>query len=329
MSSPSLESRIKGSIYGVAVVDALGGPVEFHARGRFPKVTDYQYNTNFAMPPGTWTDDTSLTLCLAKSLIDSKGEFVSQDAIRNYIKWYQNGDLSATGKCFDIGNCTRQALMMWNTYFPPQEKGIPEDAPNALVEGQKAVDKALKRKAFCGNGSLMRVAPIGLVFYRNLELALSNAALSSDVTHPYPVNAECCEIYTTLIVHCLNGATKTDLAEDIATASFLDPNITSTLEDYTDIDSWKAKDIESIQSSGYVIHTLEAALWAFFTTDTFQEGAIRVVNLGDDADTVGAVYGGLAGAYYGLENIPGKWLDGLQGRDIVEKIASDLASLHT
>ena len=103
----TIPSRIRGSLYGTAVVDALGGPVEFRRRGTFKPVKSYRFNANFGLKPGTWTDDTSMMLCLAKSLVDTRGEFVLHDQITKYVNWYQDGYMSATGKCFDIGNATR------------------------------------------------------------------------------------------------------------------------------------------------------------------------------------------------------------------------------
>ena len=109
----SIPSRIRGSLYGTAVVDALGGPVEFHRRGTFAPVTSYRFNANFGLKPGTWTDDTSTMLCLAKSLVETDGKFVIHDQIRKYVNWYENGYMSATGKCFDIGFATRTSLEIW------------------------------------------------------------------------------------------------------------------------------------------------------------------------------------------------------------------------
>ena len=109
----STPSRIRGSLYGTAVADALGGPVEFKRRGTFAPVTSYRFNANFGLKPGTWTDDTSMMLCLAQSLVDTDGKFVIHDQIQKYLGWYQNGYMSATGKCFDIGIATRQSLDMW------------------------------------------------------------------------------------------------------------------------------------------------------------------------------------------------------------------------
>lgn len=109
----STSSRIRGSLYGTAVVDALGGPVEFRRRGTFEPVTSYRFNANFGLKPGTWTDDTSMMLCLAKSLVDTGGRFIIHDQIKKYVSWYQHGYMSATGECFDIGNATRQSLEIW------------------------------------------------------------------------------------------------------------------------------------------------------------------------------------------------------------------------
>jgi ADP-ribosylglycohydrolase len=326
METPTVQSRIKGSIFGVAVVDALGGPVEFQPRGSFQPVTHFMHNDTFDVPPGTWTDDTSMTLCLAQSLIASNGNFIPQAAIRNYIKWYENGYLSAIDECFDIGSGTRQALMIWKHYFD-RSPDIREDDPSGHEGGQPQIDKALKREMFCGNGSLMRVAPIGLVYFRDMDRALSYAALSSDATHPYPTCAECCRIYTGLIVRAMNGASKEDLAKEFASIVFTDVKVKQRLDRYSSLSDWENTDEDDIKSSGYVLSTLEAALWAFFTTSTFESGAVKVVNLGDDADTVGAVYGGLAGAYYGIQQIPAEWIAGLQKKDVVEEIASGLCSL--
>lgn len=136
---PSITSRIRGSLYGTAVVDALGGPVEFHRRGTFAPVTSYLFNTNFGLQPGTWTDDTSTMLCLAQSLVDTDGKFVIHDQIRKYVDWYQDGYMSATGKCFDIGNATSQSLDIWTKYT--QKAG--NINATELRHYQNMVDRAL------------------------------------------------------------------------------------------------------------------------------------------------------------------------------------------
>ncbi|KAI1931819.1 hypothetical protein LOZ66_004151 [Ophidiomyces ophidiicola] len=326
MPTLSNQSRIRGSIFGVAVVDALGGPVEFRARGSFPKVAGYQHNHHFNVPPGTWTDDTSMTLCLAQGLIDSKGIFVPQAAIRNYIKWWENGYLSATGYCFDIGNATATALKIWKRYFE-QQRSMREDDPRGHEGALSEINKALNYEKCCGNGSLMRVSPVGLVYSHDIPLAISIAAQSSAVTHPYPACTECCMLYTKLIACAMNGGTKSDIANVVSRTTYVDEKVKGIFDRYAGVDDWVTTEENSINSSGYVITTLEAALWSFFSTNSFQDGAFKVVNLGDDADTVGAVYGGLAGAFYGFDSIPVEWIDGLQRKDIVAEIAMGLISL--
>ena len=142
MGTITTSSRIRGSLYGVAVADALGGPVEFCRRGSFKPVTGYRYNNNFNLAPGTWTDDTSMTLCLAQSLVEKEGKFVIRDQIRKYKEWKGRGYMSATGKCFDIGNATRQALGIW-----PWTSRVDHDGDAAETKHyQGLVDQALNRK---------------------------------------------------------------------------------------------------------------------------------------------------------------------------------------
>ncbi|KAK6528260.1 hypothetical protein TWF281_009507 [Arthrobotrys megalospora] len=335
-SSVSLESRIKGAIFGTAVADALGGPVEFSRRGSFPKVTDYQANLNFRLPPGAWTDDTSMTLCLAQSLIDTK-TFSPASQLQNYIAWYDSGYLSSTGHCFDIGNLTRLTLSFWGKHIPVKNfsssKNISNLPSDEVIERlQKELNKHYARAAYCGNGSLMRTVPIGLFYHSSPEeeiIKFSHSA--SQLTHPYHTNGEACAAYNLLVAYTLSSASSTGrtpskqaLFEKFKAFEFEDKSLKDRFAVYESLDDFENREEQLISSSGYVVHSLEAALWAFFTTDDWAEGALKVVNLGDDADTVGAIYGGLAGAYYGLEAIPEKWKVGLVEKDVVGKIAEEL-----
>lgn len=323
-------SRIRGSLYGTAVVDALGGPVEFRRRGTFAPVTSYRFNATFGLKPGTWTDDTSTMLCLAQSLVDTDGKFVIHDQIRKYVRWYQDGYMSATGKCFDIGNATRQSLDIW------REAG--NISALELRHYQNMVDRALTHERACGNGSLMRCAPIPLIYHHSPVLAQKSAALASTPTHPHPTCQEACQVYTHLITLIMTkpGITKAELFTALQEFPFTSTVLRTTFDRYKDKrEEQSATDFEhfvqtpdfQIKSSGYVVHTLEAALWAFLSTLTFQEGALKVVNLGDDADTVGAVYGGLSGAWYGIEAIPNEWIDGLQAKSILDEVAGGVVKL--
>ena len=142
-----LASRIRGSLYGVAVVDALGGPVEFHRRGTFPPVTGFRPNDNYNLPSGTWTDDTSMMLCLAQSLVDLKGVFNAQDQVRKYLQWFAQGYMSSVLYCFDIGNATRIALGIWKGFLNSRPSMDRTD-PQGHLDGQRFIDRSLKHEVF-------------------------------------------------------------------------------------------------------------------------------------------------------------------------------------
>lgn len=175
----------------------------------------------------------------------------------------------------------------------------------------------------------MRVSPIALVYHKHPSIATENAVLSSQVTHPYSTNAEACKVYTQLMVIALSAGTKEDLASPLSSCCFKDPDLRLRFAKYNGLSSFAQVPEADISSSGYVVHSLEASLWAFFITDTFLEGALKAVNLGDDADTVVAIYGGLAGAYYGVESIPAEWVSQLRQKEVVDKVVEDVVSLVT
>ena len=173
----------------------------------------------------------------------------------------------------------------------------------------------------------MRVSPIALFYHRDLALALQNAVRSSHITHPYATNSEACKIYTELIVRVLGSVSKEELVSALASYTFEDPDLRLRFKKYSNLLSFQKTKEQEISSSGYVIDTLEASLWAFFTTSTFEEGALKAVNLGGDADTIGAIYGGIAGAYYGVENIPQTWISRLESHETVSKVVEGLVTL--
>lgn len=245
-----------------------------------------------------------------------------QDQVLQYIQWYEKGHMSSTGHCFDIGNATRIALSIWSEEF---SKG--DSAAEVLKRGQLAIDSCLKRKIHCGNGSLMRVSPIGLVFHDDVAKAMEHAAASSRVTHPYPTNGEACKLYTALVASTFRDIAKPDLALIVASWTFEDPDLKSRFAPHRTFEAWQEVSEEQILSSGYVVHSLEASLWAFFTTNSFEEGALKAVNLGDDADTVGAIYGGIAGPFYGIDALPEEWLTGLQSKSMVDDVVESVVTL--
>ena len=276
-----------------------------------------------------------MTLCLAQSLIERRG-FDAHDQATKYVAWAHEGYMSSVPErgCFDIGIGTQAVLKAWRAHFGQSGGGAAkgeEAGSKAAVteEGQRMVDSLFSRKSYCGNGSLMRVVPIALAFYAvGVEGAMDYAKRSSKLTHPHPRCQEACALYTRLVVEVLQGAEKDALAETIATASIQDGPLRDRLGGYKSRDSWMQQPESSIRSTGYVIDTLEAALWGFFTTASFEEGAIRVVNLGHDADTVGAVYGGLAGAYYGFDAIPVRWMQDMMNKPLLQTISKGLEAMQ-
>jgi len=255
----------------------------------------------FDLAPGQWTDDTSMALCIAASLIET-GAYDPRDQLARFVRWYRDGHLSSTGRCFDIGNQTRVAL---------EEFEITGEPYREAVGGMSA-----------GNGSLMRLAPVAMAFCDDPDAAGQFSSDSSRTTHPAVECVEACGVYGRLIAAAIEGASRTELyvlAADLA-EQVTSPGLATILRG-----SYRVKERDEISSSGYVLHSLEAALWAFANTDDFLDGALLAVNLGDDADTVGAIYGQLAGALYGRSGIPESWRGRLHDTGMIEDLAVGIA----
>ena len=307
-SEPTLLKRYRGCLLGLAAGDALGTTLEFRPPGTFDPVTDIVGGGPFGLRAGDWTDDTSMALCLAESLIET-GEFDPVDQMRRYLLWYRTGHLSSRGTCFDIGSTTRSALIQFErTAEPFSGPTHPQTA---------------------GNGSIMRLAPVPLRFAADPEAAIDAAALSSKTTHGAIAAVDGCRYLAGLIVGALKGADKEALLSDRYSpvegcweARPLVPEIDTIARG-----SFKHRDPPQIRGTGYVVDSLEAALWAFHRSSSFEEGCLMAVNLGDDADTTGAVYGQLAGAYYGVQAIPAHWRDKLTNRTMIESMGDALFRL--
>lgn len=300
--------RIAGSLIGLAVGDALGAAVEFMAPGTFEPVTEFRSGGPHRLAAGTWTDDTSLALCLAESLIERHG-FDLRDQLDRYLSWYRDGHLSATGRCFDIGTTTLTALHRYERTGDP-------------ASGLTAEDSA-------GNGSLMRVAPVPLAYHRDPVRAIDLSGRASTTTHALPVCVDACRYYGGLIVGAMQGVAKDELlaprfspAPGYWDEHPLDPRI-----DGVAAGSFREREPPQIRGRGYVVGSLEAALWAFDRSSSFEEGCLLAVNLGEDADTTGAIYGGLAGASFGINGIPERWRQGLAQADLITRFADDLFGL--
>ena len=300
-----LIERYRGSLLGLAVGDALGAPLESRPSGTFEPVENMTDGGMFNLSAGQWTDDTSLTLCLAESLIRTKG-FDPLDQMQRYLKWYKEGHLSSTGKCFGIGSNTLQSLQQF------EKTGKLSDIPsnsNATT-----------------NGSLMRVAPVPLAFSSNPAKAIERSGDSSRITHDTQDAIDSCRYMGALIVGALNGVSKTELLSDhyCPVKGYWKEHPLSSPVDEVAAGSFKIKEPPQIKGAQYVVRSLEAALWAFHKTDSFRDGCLLAVNLGDDADTTGAIHGQLAGAYYGEHEIPDSWLDKLVFRELIGSYAEQL-----
>lgn len=297
--------RVCGCLLGLAVGDAVGTTLEFRSPGSFTPITDMVGGGPFNLPPGQWTDDTSMALCLATSLV-ACGGCDAQDQMERYVRWWREGYWSSTGRCFDIGNATRAALARF---------GLTGDPFAGSTDPHTA-----------GNGSLMRLAPVPLFYADDSIAALEQAAASSRTTHGAATAVDACRYFAGLLVGAVRGASKTELlaanycpVPDGWSARPLHPEVAAVAAG-----SFKHRHPPQIRGTGYVVQSLEAALWAFHHTDNFRDGCLRAVNLGDNADTTGAIYGQLAGAFYGEPGLPEPWLQRLALRAAIATLAGQL-----
>jgi ADP-ribosyl-[dinitrogen reductase] hydrolase len=307
-----LRDRYRGALLGLAVGDALGTTLEFKAPGTFKPITDMIGGGPFGLQPGQWTDDTSMALCLAESLIEKRC-FDPKDQMDRYCRWWKKGYLSSTGTCFDIGVTVRHSLESY------------------LRTGKPFAGSTDPFTA--GNGSLMRLAPVPLAFRADFGSTIHNAAESSRTTHGATSTIDACRYFAGLLLGALAARSKEEILSplfcpgpdrDYWQRHALCPAIAEIASG-----SFKQKEPPAIVGSGFVVRSLEAALWAFHHSDSFHEGALRAVNLGNDADTTGAIYGQLAGAFYGVHGIPQAWLEPLAMRKLINEMAGALYDLST
>jgi ADP-ribosyl-[dinitrogen reductase] hydrolase len=290
--------RFRGCLVGLAVGDALGTSVEFKPRGTFAPVRTMLGGGPFDLQPGEWTDDTSMALCLAASLLECGG-FDARDQVARYLRWRDQGYMSSNGVCFDIGTTIDAALRRY------------EADGNALAGATHA------RSA--GNGCLMRLAPVPMYYANDRQQAIEMAAESSRTTHGAAECLEACRLLCSLLLEALHGADKESILSVQRGLSLSEPRIAAIAEG-----GYLNKSAGEIRGSGYVVESLEAALWCFHHTDCFEEAVLKAVNLGEDADTTAAICGQLAGAHYGAEAIPFRWLVKLARRQMIEEMADAL-----
>lgn len=290
--------RFRGCLLGLAAGDAVGTTVEFSPRGSFLPLVDMVGGGPFHLAPGQWTDDTSMALCLATSLVELR-RFDLGDQMERYCRWAEQGYLSSTGRCFDIGRTVAAALRRY------RETG---DPLAGLTDPRSS-----------GNGCIMRLAPIPMFFYPDEPAAADYSATSSRCTHASVECVEAAALLGGMLVRALAGASKQEVLFGGRDTAIRSEKVAAIARgDYV------ARLESEIHGSGYVVACLEAALWSFAGTDSFEAAILRAANLGDDADTTAAVCGQIAGAYYGESAIPSRWLERLALASQIRGLADEL-----
>lgn len=288
----SEKDRAIGSFIGLAVGDALGAPVEFKEPGEFLPVTDYRTGGVWKLPLGYWTDDTSMSICLAKSILETD-TIDHVNLLEYFSRWWLNGENSSTGRCFDIGNTTKNAIHKFNL----------ANRNNTV----KVYTPAEDRFDLSGNGSIMRLAPVAIRWFKDDELMKKMCVEQTLTTHGSKECQECCIELGSLISRAINGDGDSVKAE---------------LKDF----AWKQS---KVPNSGRALDTMVAAKWAVGISTNFNEAVLSAVNLGGDADTIAAVAGQIAGAVYGMNGpfgIRQDLIDRLYQKDDLVKLAEDLYS---
>lgn len=291
------QDRYRGALLGLACGDAVGTTVEFRARGSFPDMVDMVGGGPFDLQPGQWTDDTSMALCLAHSLLYRCG-FDPIDQMNRYCNWYLHGYMSSTGECFDIGATISAAL---RKYLDDKDPFAGSPAPSAA-----------------GNGGLMRLAPVPMYYACNPSAVFLYSGESTRTTHGTREALECSQLFGLQLQAALMGRTKREVLE----VPYPEP-LSLKVASLNQL-GFLAKGVDQIKGSGYCVEALEAALWCFWHTDSFDEAVLRAANLGDDADTTAAIVGQLAGAWYGVQAIPTAWREMITMGDEIVTLADRL-----
>jgi ADP-ribosyl-[dinitrogen reductase] hydrolase len=298
ISKKATQDRFLGCLLGLAAGDAVGTTVEFSKRGSFEPVTDMNGGGPFSLQPGQWTDDTSMALCIAASLLETGG-FDARDQMERYWRWLEQGYMSSTGSCFDIGG----------TVYKAMQRFVESDDPFS----------GSTHPLSAGNGCIMRLAPVPMFYVNDHDAAVHYSAESSRVTHGAAECLDACRLLGSQLVRALNGASRDELLFGNSGLKLTAPKILELAAG-----SFADKTDQQIRGSGYVVESLEAALWCFLNTESYRDAILKAANLGDDADTTAAITGQLAGAFYGVGAIPVDWLDKLAGRQMIEGIVLEL-----
>lgn len=307
-----MENTIKAGIFGVCVGDALGVPVEFKTRETlkaFP-VENMREFGSWNQPKGTWSDDSSLTLCIAEEL--TKGYDLEKIG-QSFVKWVKYGHWTAHGRLFDIGGTTRHSVAR-------------------LIKGESAKFSGNIFEEDNGNGSLMRTLP--LAFYlkdeENIEKLYQTVKEVSSITHGHFRSVFACFVYVIFAIELIKGKDKKqayhhtqELVLQFSEIQGFNPKEVQLFDRVLKNDISEYHE-DSISSGGYVLHSLEASLWCFLNSENYAEAVLKAVNLGEDTDTTGAITGGITGIYYGFESIPKEWIDVLARKEDIEKLCEKL-----
>lgn len=295
------KNRYRGCLLGLACGDAIGTTVEFKPRGSFAPLTDMIGGGPFQLQAGEWTDDTSMALCLAHSLVYCKG-FNPVDQMNRYCNWQNLGYMSSTGDCFDIGNTVSAALARY------------------LRTGDAFAGSSDVYAA--GNGALMRLAPVPMFFALDAQKVFKFSGESTRTTHAAQEAIECSRLFGLQLRVALNGGNK----EEILAIEYPEP--LSPKVQAIAAGNYREKNEGQIKGSGYAVESLEAALWCFHKTDSFKAAVLQAANLGDDADTTAAICGQIAGAFYGHSAIPEHWMAQIVMREEISTLADQLLELR-
>ena len=308
-----MRDHCRGALIGLAIGDALGAAVEFSPPGSFAEVTGYRSGGPYGLKAGEWTDDTSMALALADSI--SQVGWNLNDQADRYVEWWKTGKYSVIGRCFDIGITTRNALANYITTKDALQSGDPSERAS-------------------GNGSIMRLAPVPIHFadkYPNQIDVISRVAEESSIaTHASEQCLSACRYLSIVIAALIHGEDRQAVLspdwqplQQLNQIKPLHPLIQEIAQG-----SFREKQPPEIKGTGWVVQSLEASLWAFHNADSFSDAVLKAVNLGDDADTTGAICGQLAGAYWGESQIPSSLLSGLARMDLLENALTGLFQGH-
>jgi len=303
--------KVEDALLGLAIGDALGVPVEFTTRDSLFKnpVTDMRGYGSHNVPAGTWSDDTSMTIATMDAIINYNG-IDYYEIMNSFVKWFNDRDYTATGRVFDIGRtCASSILNYARDNIEPTKAGQKSEFSN-------------------GNGSLMRIMPIS--FYADSQ-HLSDVDICrvvsdvSSLTHAHSISKMGCYIYVQYLIRLIHGASKVDAYKDIQQLQYSEYFDSGTIKVYDRVlkNDIGTCDQDVIESSGYVVDSLEAALWCVLNNTSFRDTVLQAVNLGEDTDTVGAIAGAVAGIIYGKGSIPEIWIHALARNEYLSEIADE------